>query len=112
MANSRRRQARIRRIPATSMSPAAMRKTIAARAAMGRLASGPVSNSRTMSTAAPVVSWASWLHPPALSATCVWVGLPLTTKLPESAAATLAAPRPDQVGVLAEDLLVLPGVRA
>ena len=41
-----------------------------------------------------MVSWASWLRPPALSATWVWVGLPLTTKLPESAAATLAAPRP------------------
>ena len=94
MANSWRRQARIRRIPATSMSPAAMRKTIAARAAMGRLASGPVSSSRTMSTTALVVSWASWLRPPALSATWVWVGLPLTTKLPEKAAATLAAPRP------------------
>jgi len=94
MANSRRRQARIRRIPATSMSPAAMRKTIAARAAMGRLASGPVSSSSTMSTTALVVSWASWLRPPALSATWVWVGLPLTTKLPDSAAATLAAPRP------------------
>jgi hypothetical protein len=84
----------MRRIPATSMSPAAMRKTIAARAAIGRLASGPVSSSRTMSTTALVVSWASWLRPPALSATCVWVGLPLTTKVPENAAATLAAPRP------------------
>ena len=63
-------------------------------AAMGRLASGPVSSSRTRSTAALVVSWVSWLRPPALSATCVWVGLPFTTKAPESAATTLAAPRP------------------
>jgi hypothetical protein len=47
-----------------------------------------------MSTTALVVSWASWLRPPALSATCVWVGLPLTTKVPDNAAATLAAPRP------------------
>ena len=43
---------------------------------------------------AAVVSWASWLRPPALSSVCVLVGLPLTTKVPESAAATLAAPRP------------------
>ena len=27
-----------------------------------------------MSTTALVVSWASWLRPPALSATWVWVG--------------------------------------
>ena len=47
-----------------------------------------------MSTTALVVSWASWLRPPAPSATWVWVGLPLTTKVPENAAATLAAPRP------------------
>ena len=45
-----------------------------------------------MSTTALVVSWASWLRPPALSVTCVWVGLPFTTKAPDSAAATLAAP--------------------
>src|SRR5713226_6422951 len=38
MVNSRRRQARMRRIPPTSMSPMAMRKTIAAKAARGRLA--------------------------------------------------------------------------
>jgi hypothetical protein len=42
----------------------------------------------------PVVSWASWLRPAALSTIWVWVGLPLTTKAPENAAATLAAPRP------------------
>ena len=41
-----------------------------------------------------VVSWASWLRPPALSTICVLVGLPLTTKVPDNAAATLAAPRP------------------
>ena len=41
-----------------------------------------------------MVSWASWLRPPALSTTCVLVGLPLTTKVPDNAAATLAAPRP------------------
>ena len=36
MTNSCRRLARMRRIPAMSMSPAAMRKTIAASAASGR----------------------------------------------------------------------------
>ena len=36
MANSRRRRDRIRRIPPTSMSPAAIKKTIAAWAAMGK----------------------------------------------------------------------------
>ena len=71
-----------------------MRKTIAARAAVGRLASGRVSRSKTTTTTALVVSEASWLRPPALSATCVWVGLPFTTKVPDNAAATLAAPRP------------------
>ena len=47
-----------------------------------------------MSTTAAVVSWASWLRPPALSTIWVLVGLPLTTNVPENAAATLAAPRP------------------
>jgi hypothetical protein len=53
-----------------------------------------VAKSRTNSTTAPVVSWASWLRPPAPSTICVWVGLPLTTNAPENAAATLAAPSP------------------
>ena len=47
-----------------------------------------------MATMTPVVSWASWLVPPALSTIWVLVGLPLTTKVPESPAARLAAPRP------------------
>ena len=47
-----------------------------------------------MRTTTEVVSWASWLRPPALSTICVLVGLPLTTKVPENAAARLAAARP------------------
>ena len=71
-----------------------MRKTTAARAASGRYASGPVSSTRTTRTTAEAVSGASWLRPPALSTICALVGLPLTTNVPENAAAMLAAPKP------------------
>ncbi len=47
-----------------------------------------------MRTTAAVVSWASWLRPPALSTICALVGLPLTTNVPENAATVLAAPKP------------------
>jgi hypothetical protein len=53
-----------------------------------------VSSTKTISTTAKAVSWDSWLRPPALSTICVLVGLPLTTNVPENAAAALAAPRP------------------
>jgi hypothetical protein len=39
-------------------------------------------------------SCASWLRAPAPSAIVVWVGLPLTTKVPLAAAAALAADKP------------------
>ena len=42
-------------------------------------------------TTAAALSWASWLRPPALSTTCALVGLPLTTNVPENAAAAFAA---------------------
>ena len=93
-ANSCRRAARMRRIPATSMSSMAMRKTTAASAATGRAASGPVSRTSTTRTTAAAVSGESWLRPPALSTICALVGLPLTTNVPVNAAAALAAPRP------------------
>ena len=71
-----------------------MTKTTAASAATGNWARVPVNRTSTISTTAAAVSEASWLRPPALSVTWVWVGLPLTTNVPENAAATLAAPRP------------------
>ena len=74
-----------------------MTKTTAASAAIGSWVSVPVSRSSTMSTTATAVSEASWLRPPALSVTWVCVGLPLTTNVPENAAATLAAPRPTRL---------------
>jgi hypothetical protein len=76
------------------MSRRPIRKTTAASAAIGRYASGPVANSRTQTTTALAVSWASWLRPPALSTICVCVAPPLTTNALVNAAATLAAPRP------------------
>jgi len=51
-----------------------------------------VSSAAVRSTTAAAVSCASWLRPPALSTICALVGLPLTTKVRENAAATLAAP--------------------
>ena len=71
-----------------------MRKTTAARTAFGIQASGLVRKSRTTRTTTPVVSWASWLRPPALSTISVFVGLPLTTNVPEMPAAALARPSP------------------
>ena len=56
--------------------------------------SGTVRNSRTTTTTAAVVSCASWLLPPALSTISVFVGLPLTTNVPEMPAPTLARPSP------------------
>ena len=71
-----------------------MRKTTEAKAASGRYASGAVSSTRTTRTTAEAVSVASWLRPPALSTICALVGLPLTTNVPENAAAMLAALKP------------------
>jgi len=48
----------------------------------------------TMRTTIPVVSWAVWLVPPVLSTIWVFVGLPLTTKVPERPAARFATPNP------------------
>ena len=85
---------RIRRISLTLMSWTTIRKTTAARAAVGKYASGPVRSKRTTRTTAEALSWASWLRPPAWSTICALVGLPLTTNVPVTAAAALAAPRP------------------
>ncbi len=111
-ANSWRRTARMRRIPRMSMSSAAIRKTTAARAAIGMEVRGPVSVSRTASTTAVVVSEASWLRPPALSTIWVLVGLPLTTKVPGDCGDDVRGAQRDQVGLLAEGLLVPHGVGA
>ncbi len=51
-----------------------------------------MSSAAVTSTTAAALSWASWLRPPALSTICALVGLPLTTNVPENAAARLAAP--------------------
>jgi hypothetical protein len=53
-----------------------------------------VSSTRTINTTTAAASWDSWLRPRALSTICVLVGLPLTTNVPENAAAALAAPSP------------------
>ena len=71
-----------------------MVKMIAARAQRGRSFSRPTTVNRATSTLKANTSCASWLRPPARSAMAVWVGLPLTTKAPPSAAAALAAARP------------------
>ena len=52
-------------------------------------------------------SCATWLRPPAPTTICVFVGLPLTTNVPVTAAARLAAAEREQVGV-GVDLLVEP----
>ena len=49
---------------------------------------------QNQSTVAAVASWAIWLRPPAVSTMAVLVGLPLTTNVPLSPAARLAAARP------------------
>ena len=71
-----------------------MRKTTAARTALGMYESGTVRNSRVTMTMAAVVTWAIWLRPPALSTISVLVGLPLTTNVPEMPAARLPTPSP------------------
>ena len=97
-------------MPAMSISSMAMRNTIEASTAFGMYCSGAVRNTSTMMTMAPAASWASWLRPPALSTICVLVGLPLTTYEPLSVDGDLGEAEPDEVGVLAERLVVLGGV--
>ena len=77
-----------------SSMPTAMVNTMLARTQRGRCCSGPVRNSNTRTTTAAKTSCATWLRAPAPSAIAVWVGLPLTTKAPLSAAAALAAESP------------------
>ena len=62
--------------------------------ALGMYDSGFVRKSRTIATHTAVVSCATWLRPPALSTIAVFVGLPLTTNVPETPADRLAALRP------------------
>ncbi len=64
--------------------------------ALGMYWSGLVKNSRTSRTMTEVVSMATWLRPPAPSTIWVLVGLPLTTKVPESRRPTLARPSPSR----------------
>ena len=80
--------------PFTSIMPTAMVKTTPASTLRGRYCSGPVSARSTIATMAANTSWANWLLAPALSAIAVWVGLPLTTKAPVSAAPALATAMP------------------
>ncbi len=77
-----------------STMPTAMVKTMLASTQRGRYCSGPVGTSARAATTTAKTSCATWLLAPALSAIAVWVGLPLTTKAPLSAAAALAAERP------------------
>jgi hypothetical protein len=71
-----------------------MRKTTEARTAFGRYSSGRVRKSSTISTTPAVVRQVSWVRPPALSAICVFVGLPLTTNVPDRPAPRFAMPSP------------------
>ena len=77
-----------------STSSMPMRKTTEASTALGMYCSGSVRKSSTISTMPAVVSCASWLLPPAPSTIWVLVGLPLTTKVPESPAEAFARPSP------------------
>ena len=60
----------------------------------GRYCSGPVMTSSTNSTTPAKTSCAIWLRAPVLSAIAVCVGLPLTTKVPLTAAAAFAVANP------------------
>ena len=71
-----------------------IRNTTEASTASGMYWSGFVRNSSTIATIPTVARAETWLRPPALSTICVFVGLPLTTKVPESPAPTFATPRP------------------
>src|SRR6476646_3830032 len=78
----------------TAISSIPIRNTTVESTASGMYWSGLVRNSSTTSTTPAQVSDASWLRPPAPSTICVLVGLPLTTKVPDTPAAALAKPRP------------------
>ena len=71
-----------------------IRKTTDESTASGMYWRGLVRNSRTITTMPTVVSDATWLRPPALSTICVFVGLPLTTNVPDRPAPTFAKPSP------------------
>ena len=81
-------------MPATSTSFSPIRNTTAASTAFGMYERGTVRNRSTTTTMTPVVSCEIWLRPPALSTISVFVGLPLTTNVPESPAARLLVPSP------------------
>ena len=69
-----------------------MRNTTAASAASGSPPSRPVATAHTTPTTTTAASCATWLRPPAPTTICVFVGLPLTTNVPVTAAARLAPP--------------------
>ena len=82
-----------------------MRNTMADNAASGMYARAPVKKTRINTMIATVTKSDSWLRPPALSTICVFVGLPLTTKVPDSPA-NIGQCQTDQVGILAESIVV------
>ena len=94
MKNSLRRRCAMRRKPAMSTRPIPMRKTIAPRTARGISVSTLVKNSATRSTIADIVRLASCVRPFCSSRISVLVGLPLTTKVPDSPATKLAPDSP------------------
>ncbi len=71
-----------------------IRKTIPASTALGMLVRTAVKNSTTSSTIRAMVRLESWVRPFWSSRICVFVGLPLTTKVPLRPAAKLAPDRP------------------
>ena len=84
------------RSPLTSTNRTATTNTIAPSTQIGRNFSGPVRNNSTTPTVAAVAKCANWLLPPAVSTMAVWVGLPLTTKVPLRPAAASAAHKPSR----------------
>ncbi len=68
--------------------------TIPANVASGMFVSNPVANTVKTSATAAIVRFATCVRPPALSRIWVLVGLPFTTKVPDSPAARFAPDRP------------------
>ena len=80
--------------PRRSISLIAMMKTMEPSTQRGKYCTGLVRNEQHHSDDTAVHICANWLRPPELSTIAVWVGLPLTTKVPLMPAAAFAAERP------------------